>query len=264
MMSRHLSLVCTRLWSGTSYTYSLVFATHSLAYRLGYFDPPETQPYRQFDWSDVNTNTSQALALSAAEEGIVLLKNDGTLPLSPSVKKLALIGPWADATTQMQGNYAGIAPFLVSPRQAFANAGFEVAYAYGTNISPTDTSGFAAALAAAHGADAVVFAGGIDNSVETEMLDRVDIAWPGNQLELIAQLAQIGKPFIVLQMGGGQVDSSSLKSNDAVCPYVTTCVLRSPCCRSTPSSGAATPGKAAAPRSRTSSQARPRPPAACP
>ena len=72
---------------------------------LGYFDPPERQPYRQLGWSDVNLPSSQALAQTAAEEGIVLLKNDGTLPFSRSVKKIALVGPWANATTQMQSNY---------------------------------------------------------------------------------------------------------------------------------------------------------------
>jgi beta-D-xylosidase 4 len=44
----------------------------------------------------------------------------------------------------------------------------------------------------------------------------VNLAWPGNQLELIQQLSEVGKPLIVLQMGGGQVDSSSLKNNNKV------------------------------------------------
>lgn len=47
-------------------------------------------------------------------------------------------------------------------------------------------------------------------------MDRENITWPGNQLDLIHQLSTLGKPVIVAQMGGGQVDSSSLKSNDNV------------------------------------------------
>jgi beta-D-xylosidase 4 len=70
--------------------------------RLGYFDPPAIQPYRQLAWANVSTNASQVLALQAAEEGIVLLKNDGALPLSSDTGVIALIGPWAAATTQMQ------------------------------------------------------------------------------------------------------------------------------------------------------------------
>ncbi|KIK68702.1 glycoside hydrolase family 3 protein [Collybiopsis luxurians FD-317 M1] len=183
--------------------------------RLGYFDSPDVQPYRQLDFSDVNTPSAQQLAYTAAIEGITLLKNDGILPLK-SKSTVALIGPWANATTQMQSNYNGVAPFLISPLAAFQNAGFSVTFAAGTTITGTSTSGFSAALAAARAAELVVFAGGIDDSVEAEGMDRTSITWPGNQLQLIGELAAIGKPFIVLQMGGGQVDSSAIKANASV------------------------------------------------
>ena len=99
----------------------------------------------------------------------MLLKNDGTLPLS--VKGvLALIGPWAAATTQMQGNYAGVAPYLHSPLYAAQQAGFSVAYAQGADINSDNTTGFAAALAIAKEADAIVYLGGIDDSVEAESM----------------------------------------------------------------------------------------------
>ncbi|KAJ7604725.1 glycoside hydrolase family 3 protein [Mycena polygramma] len=193
---------------------------YSSLIRLGYFDPPAGQPYRQLDWGDVNTPSAQALALQLAAAGIVLLKNDGVLPLASSIKTLALIGPWANATTQMQSNYAGPAPFLTSPFAAAQAAGFTVTSALGTGINSGDTSGFAAALAAARGADAVVYAGGLDNSVEAEGTDRTTLTWPGNQLDLVAQLAAVGKPFVVLQFGGGQVDDASLKSNPNVSALV--------------------------------------------
>ncbi|KAJ7075849.1 glycoside hydrolase family 3 protein [Mycena belliarum] len=183
--------------------------------RLGYFDPAAAQPFRQLGWADVNTPSSQQLAYEAAVAGVVLLKNDGTLPLSKS-KKLALIGPWANATRQLQGNYQGIAPFLVSPFAAAQAAGFATTLTAGTAINSTDTSGFAAALAAARAADAIVFAGGIDGSIEAEAKDRDEITWPGNQLDLVAQLAGLGKPLVVLQFGGGQVDGAALKSNPKV------------------------------------------------
>ena len=76
--------------------------------RLGYFDPADSVPYRSLGASDVNTAAHQQLAYTAAVEGIVLLKNDGTLPLSKKVSNIALIGPWANATKQMQGNYQGM------------------------------------------------------------------------------------------------------------------------------------------------------------
>ncbi|RFU30389.1 hypothetical protein B7463_g5947, partial [Scytalidium lignicola] len=183
--------------------------------RLGYFDPPSIQPYRQLTFANVSTPEAETLALKAAEEGIVLLKNDGVLPLSPDVKLLAVIGPWADATVQMQGNYYGIPPYLHSPLYAAQAANFSVMYAQGADINSTNTTGFAAALAISKEADAVLFFGGIDISIEAESMDRNNITWIGNQLDLISQLSNSSKPLVVVQMGT-MLDDSSLVSNAGV------------------------------------------------
>jgi beta-D-xylosidase 4 len=185
-------------------------------FSLGYFDPEDRQPYRTYNWSNVDTPLAQQLAYQAAVEGIVLLKNDGTLPLSSSINNIALIGPWANATAQMQGNYFGVAPYLISPVMGAMDDGYNVTYVLGTNITSNDTSGFAAAVAAAKEADVIIYAGGIDNTVEAEALDRYTINWPGNQLDLIAELQVIGKPLVVVQFGGGQLDDSVLKGNASV------------------------------------------------
>ncbi|KAK2798989.1 hypothetical protein FQN51_007217 [Onygenales sp. PD_10] len=190
---------------------------YSSLVNLGYFDDAAAQPYRALSWSDVNTEHAQSLAYEAAVAGTVLLKNDGILPLPspPAEINLALIGPYANATQQLQGNYFGRAPFLSSPLSAAESAGFaSVTHAPGTAIDSTDTSQFARALAAADAADLILFAGGIDNSIEAESHDRTAIAWPGNQLELLAQLRATGKPVIVAVYGGGQVDSSTLLAGD--------------------------------------------------
>ncbi|KAG2141437.1 glycoside hydrolase family 3 protein [Suillus bovinus] len=184
--------------------------------RLGYFDPEDRQPYRTYNWSNINAPTARQLAYQAAVEGIVLLKNDGTLPLSSSINNIALIGPWANATTQMQGNYYGVAPYLISPVMGAMDDGYNVTYVLGTHIVSNDTSGFDAAVAAAKEADAIIYAGGIDHTVEAETLDRYTITWPGNQLDLIAELQTIGKPLVVVQFGGGQLDDSVLKGNASV------------------------------------------------
>lgn len=91
-----------------------------------------------------------------------------------------------------------------------------VNYALGTNISTNSTFGFADAISAAEKSDVIIYAGGIDNTIEAEGMDRDNINWPGNQLNLIQKLSKLGKPVVVLQMGGGQVDSSSLKSNEHI------------------------------------------------
>ena len=97
-------------------------------------------------------------------------------------------------------------------------AGLEVEYVLGTDVTTVnDTSGFPAAIAAAKRADAVIFAGGLDETVEREALDRLNVTWPGSQLELVAALERVGKPLIVAQFGGGQLDDSTLKNSKAVC-----------------------------------------------
>ncbi|KAJ7702980.1 glycoside hydrolase family 3 protein [Mycena rosella] len=184
--------------------------------RVGYFDSPANQPYRQLTWDDVSTPASEKLAYTVAAEGIVLLKNDGTLPLKKTLKKMALIGPWGNATDQMQGNYYGTPPFLITPLMGAMAAGYDVTFVEGTSILDTSTDGFAGAVAAAQAADVIVYAGGIDESVEAEGLDRTTIVWPGAQLNLIQTLAGVRKPFVVVQFGAGQVDDTWLKASKAV------------------------------------------------
>lgn len=184
--------------------------------KLGYFDPPEDVPYSGLGWTNVSASAAEKLAYAAAIEGITLLKNDGTLPLSPSIKSIALIGPWANATTQMQGNYYGVPPYLISPLIAAQALNFTVYYSSGPGVNDPTTSSFPAALAAAEAADAIIYAGGIDTTIEAEAMDRYTLDWPGVQPDFIDQLSQMGKPLIVLQMGGGQLDDSALLANPGV------------------------------------------------
>ncbi|KAL2870565.1 beta-xylosidase XylA [Aspergillus lucknowensis] len=192
-----------------------IIRLYSNLVQAGYFDGPDA-PYRDITWDDVIETDAWNIAYEAAVEGIVLLKNDDTLPLSPEIRSVAVIGPWANVTEQLQGNYFGPAPYLVSPLDAFRKSNLKVHYARGTEIDSTSEAGFKDALKAAHRADAIIFAGGIDNTIEAEAMDRQSIAWPGNQLKLIDQLSKLNKPLVVLQMGGGQIDSSSLKANKNV------------------------------------------------
>lgn len=77
---------------------------YSSLIRLGWFDAADKQPYRQLGWDSVATESSQRLARRAAAEGIVLLKNNGVLPLSlDSSQSVGLFGDWANATTQLLG-----------------------------------------------------------------------------------------------------------------------------------------------------------------
>jgi len=77
-------------------------------FRLGVFDPPESVPYAKIPFSENNSPAHAALALEAARKSIVLLKNDGTLPLRRSaLKRVAVIGPNANGVPVLLGNYNG-------------------------------------------------------------------------------------------------------------------------------------------------------------
>lgn len=209
----------SRLFNDTVLDRSLIRRYSSMV-RLGWFDAAAQQPYRQIAWADVAKPDAKALALRAAQEGLVLLKNEGTgqLPLSKTaVKRVAVVGPLATATTQMQGNYYGTAQSISTVVDAMKAAGFEVTSAQGAALTGTSQSGFAAAVNLAKSADATVFVGGMDTSIEAEDRDREQITWPGAQLALIQQLAAAtgDKPFVVVQMGT-MVDSSALVAENNV------------------------------------------------
>ena len=82
--------------------------------KLGLFDPPELVPYAKIDEKDLDSAEHRALARKLANEAMVLLKNDGLLPLKGTVKKIAVIGPLGDQTRPLIGNYAGQPTHIVS------------------------------------------------------------------------------------------------------------------------------------------------------
>ena len=82
--------------------------------KLGMFDPPEMVPYTKIDPKELDSAEHRALALKLANESMVLLKNDGLLPLKPGIKKIAVVGPLGDQTRPLIGNYAGQPTHIVS------------------------------------------------------------------------------------------------------------------------------------------------------
>src|SRR5690606_25057239 len=78
-------------------------------FRLGMFDPPELVPYTQIPFDVVDSPAHRQLALEVAQESLVLLKNEGgLLPLDKSqIQSIAVIGPNADETLVLTGNYMG-------------------------------------------------------------------------------------------------------------------------------------------------------------
>ena len=81
--------------------------------KLGMFDAPEMVPYTKINESELNSPAHREMAHALANESMVLLKNDGTLPLKGE-KKIAVIGPLATQTKVLLGNYNGTPTHTVS------------------------------------------------------------------------------------------------------------------------------------------------------
>jgi beta-D-xylosidase 4 len=195
---------------------------YNILVRLGYFDPPESQPYRQIPRSAINTDASKQLTLESAQQSIVLLKNlNNALPLNMNQltnKTIALIGPTSNATKLMQGIYAGRAPYLIDPFKAFKtivqNYSINIQFAYGCNIIGNDESYFAEAMELARSSDIVFFFAGLNNTVEKEGHDRITITLPDIQLSLLQQLENVVRsPLHVVVMSGSSLDLTFIRDS---------------------------------------------------
>lgn len=175
---------------------------------MGLFEHPYTDenlpPYQP-------TPEKRDLAKKAAEESFVLLKNEAVpgvgrlLPLASDLKSVALIGPLADDAEDMLGSWGaqGQAANTITLRNALADKlGKKLTYVKGTDILSTDTSGFADAVAAAKNADLVILALGEAGDMTGEASSRAHLSLPGNQEQLLEQVAATGKPVVLVLFDG--------------------------------------------------------------
>ena len=104
--------------------------------KLGMFDPPEMVPYNRIDEKELDSAGHRALARKLANESMVLLKNDGVLPLKSSGIKIAVVGPLADQTKVLLGNYNGTPSHTVSVLEGLRNEfpGATINYVPGTQF----------------------------------------------------------------------------------------------------------------------------------
>lgn len=148
----------------------------------------------------------RALARELARRSVVVLANDGILPLWPDLRRLALIGPLADAPAEMLGPWvlAGDRAQATTIREGLAAAlpHTEIICEPGCSIAGDDRAGIAAACDASHSADLVILCLGEAAHMSGEAASRADPGLPGVQAELASALFDLGKPAVVLLTSG--------------------------------------------------------------
>ena len=189
--------------------------------RLGMFDPPERVPYAQIPYEVNDCERHAELALVAARESLVLLKNEnGLLPLARDIRSIAVLGPNADDPQVLVGNYHGTPSRSVTPlagiRAAVAPE-TKVWYAEGCKRSgvqsdvPNRTALLSEAKSMAERADVVVLCLGLDAEIEGEegdagsseaSGDKLSLALPGLQEQLFEAVVACGKPTVVVLLSG--------------------------------------------------------------
>ena len=199
---------------------------------LGMFDETE---YDGLNYLDVETKENIAVAKRATDESIVLLKNDGILPLDKDKEQvIAVIGPNADARLPLVGNYYGTSSEYITALEgirAAAGDNTRIIYSEGCDISKKkpdflsrEYNRIAEAEAVMNRADLVVLVIGLNETLEGEegdegnqyaSGDKPDLAFPKPQQKLIDCVIKSGKPFITVVMTGSAMDLSLLSEHSS-------------------------------------------------
>lgn len=190
--------------------------------RLGMFD--KKTEYDDIPYTAVSCKEHKAVSLECAEKSMVLLRNNGILPLDENrLGTIAVIGPNSLSRAPLEGNYCGTADKYVTFLEGIQNR-FKgrVIYAEGCHLYKDRCSGLAAAgdryaeaEAAAEVSDAVILCVGLDASIEGEegdtgnefsSGDKNDIRLPESQRILIDKIMKTGKPVIIVCAAGSAVN----------------------------------------------------------
>lgn len=195
-------------------------------FKLGMFDPLEEVKYQQIPFEVNDCEEHRQLALRAARECIVLLKNENNiLPLNKNTKSIAVIGPNADSLSVLLGNYSGqpskFSSFLQGIK-ASVSADTEIYFAKGCALTDRSKDGFEEAIEIAKKSEVVIIVLGISAKYESEegeakeseaMGDRVHMNLPGVQEDLLKVIHEIGRPIILVLTSGSALSVNFAKEH---------------------------------------------------
>lgn len=189
--------------------------------RLGMFEKGG-QPFKEITAKSIDTPAHKQLALEAAQQSVVLLKNeDNVLPLDASqfVKDgaLALVGPHFNASDALLGNYNGTPSHIVTPLEGISSYTSKVAHGLGCRVAGEFVPDFDEAIKVAKAADRVVAFVGLDQTQEKEEIDRYHLKLPGFQKALLDRILAVAtRPIVIVVISGGAVDLSPYKYHPKV------------------------------------------------
>ncbi|MFT3827625.1 MAG: glycoside hydrolase family 3 C-terminal domain-containing protein [Chitinophagaceae bacterium] len=192
-------------------------------FRLGLFDPKGSTPYDALGAKDINTTANRALARTVAQKSIVLLKNNGALPLRTDLKKYFITGPNAASLDALMGNYYGVNnnySTFIEGIAAQVQPGSQLQYRPGIlpdrpNLNPIDW-----ATGEAKNCDATIVVLGITGLMEGEegesiaspsYGDRLDYNVPKNQVDFLRKLKKDNNnPVIAVITGGSPMNLAEI------------------------------------------------------
>ncbi|XP_050390276.2 uncharacterized protein LOC126809649 [Patella vulgata] len=193
--------------------------------KLGEFDPPEMNPYKQLNLSVVQSPEHRQLAIQTAMKTFVLLKNENNfLPLKSGTQfqKIAIVGPLANNSKVQTANYSPpVDPrYTTTPLMNLSRLGNSVQYNPGcigsTRCQTYDQAGLKQAV---NGVDFVIVCLGLGNDIEREGLDRHTIELPVNQSQILQDAVNNSPsktPVLLILFNAGPVDITWADSNPRV------------------------------------------------
>lgn len=192
-------------------------------FKLGLFDDPYKYCNVEREKKTIKSKEIVDATREVAEETLVLLKNDkNTLPLSKSIKSIALIGPLVKSKDNPLGGWAALGDSndVVSVFEGMTKKvakDVKINYAEGCTILGKNKNGFAAAVEAAKASEVVIAFVGEHRGMSGEANSRANLDLPGVQEDLVKELKKTGKPIVVVLMNGRPLTIQWLQENvDAI------------------------------------------------
>ncbi len=196
--------------------------------KLGMLQKDVKTPFDDIPYTVVDSEPMRALNLSVAEQSVVLLKNDGLLPLSKDkIRTIGVVGPNADSRKALVGNYEGTASRYITVLEGLEDAmgdDVRILYSEGCDLIQDRISGLSQGddrISEVKGvcaeSDVVVVCLGLNAEIEGEEGDagnqyaggdKKDLLLPGLQPEILQTAVESGKPVILVMLCGSAMDLS--------------------------------------------------------